>query len=119
LYDKNLSLADWEVRGGKRKINPKWFGVYVTKGLITCRYRINQLIDVGKPRPLEINMDQWNTMVARRTSEVAMEKSKKMCSISKGKVAKAVQLQVIKTSVISKLVSFTNFLFVNKVCGVL
>jgi hypothetical protein len=53
--------ADWECRGSKKKINEKWFGPIITKVLITARWRLNNLIDAGCPKPAEVKMTNGTT----------------------------------------------------------
>lgn len=80
-------------------------GPIITKGLITSRFRINQLIDANKPRPEDIKKEYWDDMVATRATEAAQAKSTQMRSISKGKASTTAQMRAIEREVISRLVS--------------
>jgi hypothetical protein len=96
--------ADWECRGSKKKINEKWFGPIITKVLITARWRLNNLIDAGCPKPAEVKDDQWNHLLALRKTEESKKKSEHMRAISKGKGSKTAQLKAIEKAALIKLV---------------
>lgn len=96
--------VDWECRGSKKKINEKWFGPIITKVLITMRWRLNNLIDAGCPKPAEVKDDQWNHLLTVRKTEDSKKKSEQMRAISKGKGSKAAQLKAIEKEALIKLV---------------
>lgn len=98
-------VADWEVCGDSHKVSEKFFGPIITKGLITLRFRTNQLIDGRKPRPEDLKKEYWDDMVAQRASEGAQAKSAHMRSISKGRASTTAQMRSIEREVVSRLVS--------------
>jgi hypothetical protein len=97
-------LADWECRGKKKKINEKWVSPIITKVLITARWRLNNLIDLGAPKPAEVPDAQWNYLVTQRTTEKSKAKSEQMRAISKGKGSKGAQMKAIEKAALVKLV---------------
>lgn len=96
--------VDWECRGNKNKINEKWFGPIITKVLITMRWRLNNLIDAGCPKPPEVKDEQWNHLLSVRKTEDSKKKSEHMRSIAKGKGSKTAQLKAIEKQALVKLV---------------
>lgn len=108
-YSVALLLADWEIRGSKKKIKDKWFGPLITKVLIQQRWKLNALIDAGAPKPPEVKNEHWNILMTNRASEEAKAKSEKMRAISKGKGSKAAQMTAIKNAALVNLVRFFFF----------
>lgn len=96
--------TEWDVYGDARKISEQWLGPLITKALINARWKVNQLIDMGKRRPAEVDREQWNILVAKRKTDESKQKSEKMRSISKGKGSVASQLQTIEKDVLCELV---------------
>ncbi len=101
-----MVLADWEVRGKVKKINERWFGPLITKVLIQVRWRLNHMIDGMAPKPPEIKLEHWNTLVRIRGTEASKKKSEQMRSISQGRGSKAAQLKAIEKAALVKLVRF-------------
>jgi hypothetical protein len=99
------------VCGTSDKVSEKFFGPIITKGLITLRFRINQLIDGKKPRPEDVKKEYWDDMVADRATEGAQAKSAHMRSISKGKASTTLQLRAIEREVVSRLVRAVKFYY--------
>lgn len=93
--------------GDSDKVNEKFLGPIITKGLITLRFRTNQLIDGNKARPADVKKEYWDDMVAGRATEAAQAKSAQMRSISKGKASPTAQMRAIERDVVSRLVSVT------------
>jgi len=84
-------------------------GPVITKALINARWKVNQLIDMEKRRPTEVDCELWNILVAKRKTDESKQKWKKMRSISKGKGSVALQLWTIEKDVLCELVSNTFF----------
>jgi len=55
--------------GQSYKLSEKWVGPLITKVLITMRWRLNALVDVGQLKPDDVTQEQWNTLVRRRSME--------------------------------------------------
>lgn len=84
-------------------------GPIVTKILITARWRLNALIDVGQAKPADVSEEQWNTLVRRRNTEDSQIMSHHMRAISQEKGSRTTQLKSIERDCIVKLVSSQDF----------
>lgn len=98
-------FADWRFKGDSARVSEKWLSPIATKILINTRWRLNGLIDNGKPRPAEVTPEQWDTLVLNRGSPASRKMSEHMRNISKGKGSKLQLLTAIEKDAISNLVS--------------
>ena len=109
----NIVFADWRLKGkgAARLIDEMWFQKIVTKTLINIRYRLNRLIDQNAPKPPELAFEQWNDLIAMRTTELAKKKCAHMRGILKCKTAKASQLYSLREGALVRLVSHSSCIF--------
>ena len=78
---------------------------FITKALIHVRWKLNQLIDGGKPKPAGMDDDVWEALKEARATGASQEKSAHMSAISKGKASSTAQHKAVEREVISRLVS--------------
>lgn len=109
--------TEWDMLGQFYKLSERWVGPIITKILISTRWRLNTLIDVGQPKLVDVTYEQWNILVKWHSTEDSQILSKHIRSISQRKGSRIAQLKAIERDAIVKLVRIFHFFLVSKLKG--
>jgi len=104
-------MKDYEFSGESRKVSDKYTRKQAGTALSQFRFSLNQFIDRGCDKPIDLNPEYWKALVAKRGSKEGKEMFERMASIARGPSHRHTTKKAVRESVIVHLVREIHFKF--------